>query len=437
MLIKFLGASKTVTGSCYLVTTKNSRFLIDCGMFQGPEVEKINFDSFKFDPSTIDFVILTHAHLDHCGLLPKLVKEGFSGTVFSTPYTFKISQSILLDSAKLQANYNNRYNSPQLYNTSDALNVLNKFVTHDTDKEIVHNDVKFIFRKASHILGAVSIEIYNGKDSITFSGDLGRCNDQLIGQYSNLYKTTSVYVMESLYGDSDHQSIQTSNSELLNILHSTFSRNGIVMIPVFAVHRSLLMISILQDLINQKLLDTSTKIVLDSPLAESIARVYSEYNSRLDLSQFNNLIYKKRDLKKNNKSSKRIILAGGGMANGGRILSYFKQYISSPRNSVVFVGFQAEETLGRSLTEGIKTISIDENSIPVLSEIYKLDGYSAHADKSELLWWISRFDMNIIKKVFLVHAEESKSISFKNSLQKLYPNLEIIIPEMYHEENLV
>ncbi|MBP9758098.1 MBL fold metallo-hydrolase [Candidatus Dojkabacteria bacterium] len=437
MQIKFLGASKTVTGSCYLVSTENHRFLVDCGMFQGPDVEMINYNDFQFDASNIDFVILTHAHLDHCGLLPKLVKHGFKGAIYCTAYTMKIAEKILFDSAKLQENNKNTYSSEPIYNTSDVIITLSQFITHDTNKEIVHNDVEFIFRKASHILGAVSVEVYYGNESVTFSGDLGRLDDLLIGHYENIYRTTSNYIMESLYGDKNHRNIMESNNELRNIVNSTFSRDGIVMIPVFALHRSLLMILTLQNLIDQNLISSSTKIVLDSPLAEKLARVYSEFNSGLNLSNFSNLIFQKSDLKRNNKGDKRIILAGGGMANGGRILNYFRSHISGANNSVIFVGFQAEETLGRRLIEGAKLIEIDSKQYTVSAEVLNIEGYSAHADKSELLWWLSRFDKTLIKRIFLTHAEFEKSKNFKTVLEDLYCNTKIIIPEMYHEEELV
>jgi metallo-beta-lactamase family protein len=434
MKIKFCGASKTVTGSCYYFETESTKFLVDCGMFQGPDVEELNKEAFKFNPEEVDFLLLTHAHLDHCGLIPKLVRAGFKGTIYSTPYTQKISESILLDSAKLQEEGMRRRNLSSIYNTQDAINSIRLFESKEIDKEIIHNDVKFIFRKASHILGAVSIEIYNGNESITMSGDLGRTNDRLIEPYNNNYNTTHTYVMESLYGDRNHEEMDKSVDRLTTIVNNTLERNGIVMIPVFAMHRSLLMIDIIQELINQKRIRDDVKMALDSPLANKIANVYKEYNSRLNLSNFPSLVYKKRDLLKHNTKNFRIILAGGGMANGGRILNYFKRHITNKNNTVMFVGYQAEETLGRELVEGARTIELDSKIYTVAAEIVNIEGFSAHADQSELLWWISRFRKEEIRKVFLVHSEIEKSNVLKTKLNERFPGLDINIPDMYQEE---
>lgn len=344
-----------------------------------------------------------------------------------------MTESILLDSAKLQDFNSRRNNLIPLYSTQDAVDSIQLFKTEILDKEINHNDVKFIFRKASHILGAVSIEVYHRGESVTFSGDLGRLNDRLIDQYSNNYNTTTNYVIESLYGDHDHESLEVSIERLTNIVNKTIERNGIVMIPVFAMHRSLLMIDIIQELINQNKIPRSTRMVLDSPLATKLADVYKEYNSRLNLSNFPNLLFKKRDLLKHNTSNVKIILAGGGMANGGRILSYFKQNIQRQNNTVLFVGYQAEETLGRALVEGAKTVEIDSKVYTVAAEILNIEGFSAHADQSELLWWMARYDIEKIKKVFLVHAEIEKSTAFKTKLAEKYPSLDVEIPDMYEE----
>lgn len=437
MKITFLGASKTVTGSCYLVESQGIKFLIDCGMFQGPDVEHLNKESFKFDPKEIDFVILTHSHLDHCGLLPKLTKDGFTGNIYCTNYTRKITESILLDSAKLQEkNYDLEANFQTLYSTNDAFGTINRLFTQPIDKELQHEHLKFIFRKASHILGAISVEIYAENTAITFSGDLGRRNDRLIDTYNDNYNTTPYVVTESLYGDTDHENMDVSLKNLSNIVNNTFKRNGIVMIPVFAIHRSLLMIDVLEELIVQNQLPKDTKIILDSPLAARVAEVYKEHNSRLNLSNFPHLVYKKQHIKKFNKGKNTVILAGGGMANGGKILGYFKRYISNRDNSVIFVGFQAEETLGRKIVEGEKSIEIDQKAITVAAEIHNLNGFSAHADQSELLWWFSRFNKDMVKKVFLVHAEEPKSQAFKAKLLEQYPNLQIEIPGIGYSEEL-
>lgn len=434
MKIDFFGASQTVTGSCYLITVENIKILIDCGMFQGSDVEHLNIENFRFNPAEINLVILTHAHLDHCGLIPKLVKEGFNGKIICTPYTYNIAKLILLDSAKIQSK---RAQLEQLYTTNDVVSSLDLFTTIDLDKEFIHKCFKIIFRKASHVLGAASVELYSPSGSITFSGDLGRQNDALIGPYNNNYNTTDSYVMESLYGDRVHPDISESNHNLTTIVNNTFLRGGIVMIPVFALHRSMLVIDIIQKLIDQRLLDNDTKIILDSPLAVKINEQYGQYNSRLKLENYRNLLFKNSDLKKYNKGSKRIILAGGGMVNGGRILSYLKSYISDKRNSIIFVGYQAPDTLGHTILNGAKTIDIDYKSYKVASEVVKLEGYSAHADQMELIWWINRFNKENIKNIYLVHSEFASSSILKTLLQNSFPNSKIIIPEMYHSEEII
>lgn len=434
MKIDFLGASQTVTGSCYQVTIQDINVLIDCGMFQGSDVEHLNNEGFRFNPSDIELLILSHAHLDHCGLIPKLVKEGFKGKILCTPYTYNIAKLILLDSAKIQSK---QTRLQQLYTTDDVVSALDLFMTIDLNREFIHKCVKIILRNASHVLGAASVELYGPSGSITFSGDLGRQNDLLIDPYNNNYSTTDSYVMEALYGNRTHPDISESNDTLTTIINNTFLRDGIVMIPVFALHRSILIIDIIQKLIDQKLLDTNTKIILDSPLAVKINEQYGQYNSRLKLDNYRNLLYKNSDLKKHNKGSKRIILAGGGMVNGGRILSYLKTYISNKRNSIIFVGYQAPDTLGHTILNGARTINIDYKSYEVASEIIKLEGYSAHADQKELIWWINRFDKEIIKNIYLVHSEFASSSVLKNLLQNSFPTSKIIIPEMYHSDEII
>lgn len=447
--IKFLGAAQTVTGSCYLVETNNSKFLIDCGMFQGPEVEHLNLEDLNFDASKIDFVLLTHAHIDHSGMLPKLIVNGFDGPIYATHHTIQITSHLLLDSAKLQENAYKKgepygkYTQVRgiVYNTKDANQTIQKFKVQQINEffsPIENTNIRFI--KAGHILGAVSIEIViqeEEKDKkIVFSGDIGRLNSHLDQTFDVNHRWDPEYViMESLYGSQIHPDRDESARELIKIISETTSKGGNVYIPSFAVQRTQ---EILNDIKNAKdfyLLPENLEVWLDSPLAQKVTEIYvSALQENVDnLFDFPGLRYIKKYSQSVALNKKRgiVVIAGSGMADGGRILNHFERCLENRKNSIVFVGFQAEGTLGRELVEGSKNIKIGRKNIKVRSNISHLTGFSAHGDKNDYVSWLNRYNNVDLRKVFLVHAEPQRSAELQEILNTHSYNS--IIPERLSE----
>lgn len=425
--VQFLGASGTVTGSCYLVTTDTSKFLIDCGMYQGPDVEARNLDDFDFDPSTIDFVLLTHAHLDHIGLLPKLVRHGFAGKIYATMHSVQIGTIILLDAAKIQEN-NFTQGRPwqfagkveMIYDTKDAeqtLTMFNSVNLNETFSPVDGVEVKYVH--AGHILGAASLEIKINGEVIVFSGDIGRTEHVLIGGFDPTHQLDAKYiVMESLYGGEYHPKRKESVAEMMQIVQKTLSRGGSVFIPTFAVQRTQELLNDFKIAKESGALGKDVPVWLDSPMAQEVTRIYGSALDHTEDSLFNfpNLGYVKhaRQSARISKRPGQIILAGSGMANGGRILQHLAHNLGNKKNSVIFVGYQAEATLGRSLVEGAKSIQIDGLNVEVGAEIHYLHGFSAHGDTNDYKAWIGRYYNDGLSKVFLVHSEPERAKAMKD-----------------------
>jgi metallo-beta-lactamase family protein len=375
MKIRFLGAARTVTGSCFLVKTKYKNFLVDCGMFQGVEFESRNNEKFDFDPHNIDFVLLTHSHLDHCGMLPKLFKHGFRGKVYMTPPTRGVVENMLLDSAKVQgykfresqdrannsvgkSNSNTSLAYP-IYNTRDVLGLLDTIDTVPFGKKIrISEDISFKFLQVGHALGASSIQISAEGKEILFSGDIGNSRSILDSNFDWPRKADYI-VMESLYGGRNHESRDITERKLVEKINNTLGRNGNVLIPAFTYQRSQEMLYVLKTLINEGKISRDVRVYLDSPLAirntEIYKRHYKSLNPKVvkkvrsgeDLFSCRNFIFTKkgRDSKRINKKRGSIILAGHGMCVGGRIRHHLLHNLSDKRSSLFFVGFQAPSTL--------------------------------------------------------------------------------------------
>ncbi|MCA9379548.1 MBL fold metallo-hydrolase [Candidatus Dojkabacteria bacterium] len=440
--ITFLGATETVTGSCYLVQYGNSKFLIDCGLFQGEDVYKRNFDEFDFNASEIDFVVLTHAHMDHSGLLPKLFRKGFTGKIYTTPPTTQLAEILLLDAAKIQeSNYsrdNQNGNTDIIYTTFDSLNAIAGLVSVDFDEEVnISEDIKFTFRKAGHILGASSVFINLGEKKIVFSGDLGRVDEAIIESFINLQENkynADYVVMESLYGGVVHQTRPDATNELINLINETIKRGGNVVIPSFAVHKTQEILEILKEAFAKNLIDQEVQVVLDSPLAIKATSIYSNNTTFFDPVKYNltdpqivrnifnfpNLKVTrthKQSLKSSNKI-KSIFIAGSGMAEGGRVIRHLINNLPHKNNMVIFVGYQAEGTKGREILEGQKEIELDRKRVKINADIKRIEGFSSHGDHNDLLEWLKNFDQTGLKKVFLTHADPDRSEAFKTALDE-------------------
>ncbi len=442
MKIKFCGAAAGVTGSCHLLSTENHKILLDCGQFQGGKAQDaLNEEPFPFDPSEIECVVLSHAHIDHCGRLPLLVKRGFKGAIYCTDATADLLEVMLKDSGFIhekEAEWQSRKNEragrkpvEPLYTVKDSEETLKyvRPVMYDQLFEI-NDEMKVVFNDAGHILGSAIIELWTAEDDnvykTVFSGDLGVL-DRPILRDPTIIKKADYVIMESTYGNRLHPENATSIEQLLDIVIKTTRRGGTVVIPSFAVGRT-------QELIyefNRFYLERpeykdeleKLTVYIDSPMATSAtevfrrnAQVFDEETKAYILKGDNPLDFPNLRFTRSTAESQalnmdrkpKIIISASGMCEAGRIRHHLKHNLWDPKSSVIFVGYQAEGTLGRMLTEGQKDVVLFGEAVHVNAEIYNLEGFSGHADKEGLLGWLSGFKVKP-KQLFLVHGElESK-----------------------------
>lgn len=436
MKIHFLGGAGTVTGSKTLIEHNNLRILIDCGMFQGiKSLRELNREPLGVLPQTIDFVVLTHGHLDHCGWLPKLVADGFDGKIFCTRPTKEISRLILYDSAKIQEeeakkaneeNYSKHSPAEPLYTIEDVDAVIPKFRVVEKNIEIqLDNDVFFKFFYAGHILGACSIELQIDGKVLVFSGDIGQDDDVLMFAPQKPINGDYIF-LESTYGNRLHP--QTNPLlELETIINNTFQKGGTVVIPSFAVERVQTMMYLIWQLKKaNKIPDIS--YIIDTPMGINVLDVFKENRlwHKLTFEECNemckvftlisdyqdsmNAVYDKRP---------KVVIAASGMITGGRVLSYLEHLIGKPENTVTLVGYQAEGTRGRKLLEGAQEIKIHGKYYPVLANILLIESLSAHGDQTDLLNWLSEIKIKP-KKVFLVHGENEAADELRLKVKERY-----------------
>ncbi|WP_457562575.1 MBL fold metallo-hydrolase RNA specificity domain-containing protein [Caminibacter pacificus] len=441
------GAAKIVTGSAHMLDTGNSKILIDCGMFQGLN-EHLNYDPLGFDPKEIDALIITHGHLDHVGRIPLLYKYGFKGKVFAHPATFDIAKVVLMDSAKLQEeDYETRFRKAQrrgkehlvrkpLYTRDDVKAIFKKMdkVKIDYDKKIkITKDIKAVFKDAGHILGSSFVELefenLGIKKHIVFSGDLGNKDNEVLPPPQKPTIADALFI-ESTYGDRNHKSFEESKIEFKKVIIDTLLSGGNVIIPTFAIERAQQVLCLLKEMSEEGSLPREAKVFLDSPMANKVTAVYKKWSHLLSK---NCQKYKKHPfefpqlrLVKDVEESKKIneisrgavIIAGSGMCTGGRILHHLKHRIWNPKNSVLFVGYQAKGTMGRDIVDGAKFIKIFHEEIIVRAKIHTINGFSAHADQKELLEWMNEFDN--LDRIFLIHGEYEKQVVFKSVIRNFF-----------------
>jgi len=444
MKITFCGAAKIVTGSCYLIEFKGIKFLVDCGMFQGrKETTRRNYLPFPFDPKEISYVFLTHAHIDHSGLIPKLVNQGFNGKIYSTSATADLTMALLEDSGhihEMEVEHENRRRGRQglpprkpLYTKQQAVNCkyLFKRLTYDSLSTITKG-LQVRYRDAGHILGSAIIEMYlneNGREKkIVFSGDLGQWDVPIVKNPTMIEEADYVLV-ESTYGDRLHSNPKERNKKLLRYCKETYARGGIVMIPVFAVERTQEILFEISKLIKKNKFP-EMKVFLDSPLAIRVTNIFRRHRECFEKKiisnykrpfKFKNLIYTKRatdSMRLNHIQEPCVILAGSGMCTAGRIRHHFKNHIWKSKNTVIFVGYQADHTLGRFIIEGAKKIKMMGIEVVVKAAIERINSFSAHSDKDELVKWMKGFKAKP-KKVFIVHGEPKSQKALKDNLSSI------------------
>ncbi len=458
MHIEFHGADREVTGSCHLLEYRGTRILVDCGLYQGGrELDEENRRPLGFDPGTIDFLLLTHAHLDHCGRIPMLPAAGFRGEIVTTSATRELARLVMLDSAHLQeeeaerrarqaSRHHGRQQAPSpLYTTLDALNCLDFFgrtAEYGRPLELTEG-IRVTFHDAGHILGSASplVELGQGAERrrILFSGDLGY-NGRAILRDPQVPAEADVVVMETTYGDRRHKALGPSLEELYGAIGDTLERGGDVVIPSFALERTQEVLYYLREGVEHRRLPRNLPVFLDSPMAISATEIFRRHPECYDAETLG-LFQEGRDpfalprlhftrdtaasMALNQVEGGAVIMAGSGMCTGGRVRHHLKHHLWRAESAVVFVGYAAQGTLARRIIDGARAVRIFGEEIPVRARIHTIGGFSAHADSDELLAWHRRIARP--RQTFLVHGEPEAMHAFARRLG----DTEVIMPELH------
>ena len=463
MKLSFHGAARGVTGSCHLLQCAGKRILVDCGFYQGSrELQEDNADAFGFDAASIDYLLLTHAHLDHCGRIPLLVSRGFAGEIITTAASRELARLIMLDAAGLQeeeARYQNRRAgrrgksadvSVPLYTTLDALNALEYFgrtALYDQALQLAPG-IQATFINAGHILGSACLDLQLTEGSrqrrILFSGDLG-LSERPILRDPAVPPAADIVVMETTYGDRQHKELEPSVEELYLAINETVERGGNVIIPTFALERAQELLFYLHAGKTQGGLPDFLQVFLDSPMAISATEIfrrhpecYDEETAELfarghDPFKFPGLHFTRETAESmaiNQVSSGAVIMAGSGMCTGGRVRHHLKKHLGRTHSSVVFVGYAARGTLARRIVDGARTVSIFGDDYPVRAQVHTIGGFSAHAGQTELLAWHRQTGSP--ETTFLVHGEKDSMAAFS----RLLKDTRVEMPELHQEFEL-
>ncbi|MEA3497802.1 MAG: MBL fold metallo-hydrolase [Campylobacterota bacterium] len=422
------GAAGEVTGSCHLLTIGKIKILIDCGMFQGEESE-LNFDEFGFDPEDINYLIVTHAHLDHIGRIPLLVKKGFNKKIISTQATSSIAQLMLKNSAGILET-----KKKILYNTNDAEQSLQYFGTYlECDQSMVlDGDIKITFKNAGHILGAVSVKFEfqdEGIDkSVVFSGDIGQ-KERVITAPIQFWHDANYLFVESTYGASNHNDLNISIEKFKKQILKTLGDGGTIVIPSFALERTQEILYLLKQMSEEGQLE-DIPVFLDAPLAINVTKTFMNYpnlfsynvgkiildgGDPFNFKELNNTYSKEESKRINEHLGAKIIIAGSGMCEGGRVNYHLIRYLSDKKNLALFVGFQVNSTLGKKISSGLDKVKILDIDVNVKAKVSFVSGFSAHADQKEILEWIDT--MENLYCVYLIHGETNQLQTLKRKVK--------------------
>lgn len=434
MHIQFAGAAGEVTGSCTKLTIHDTNILVDCGLFQGGRyVEEKNYNPFPFNAHEIDAVVMTHAHLDHCGRLPKLVNQGFMGKIYATEPTRDLISLILLDSAGLMADEAERHGHPPLYTEEDVVQTMERFHPLPYDEPVkIAPDVVCTLHNAGHVLGSSFIELKGEGKSVIFSGDIGNYPVPLLPQAEDL-PAANALVLESTYGNRNHHGYRQGIETLEQAIRDTVKDKGVLLIPAFSLERTQELLAMIDTALAAHRIP-QLSAYLDGPLGIKVGRVYEKYDEYMSkqaqaaqqkeadksILTFPNLVITESTEQSkmiNNVEPPKLIIAGSGMMQGGRILHHLKRYLPSATTRVLVVGHQVEGALGRQLLDGAPTVTIHGEKVPVHAKIISIDAFSSHMDKDQLLTWIKTMPTKP-KTIFLNHGEEEARAALGETIKQ-------------------
>lgn len=422
MRLTFYGGVKAVSGANYLLESGDTRILVDCGMHQGSNFcEKHNFEPFAYEPKSIASVFVTHAHIDHIGRLPKLYREGFRGTIYSTPPTKDFSELMLIDSEHIIAEDAKRFKKEPIYNIAAVNDVVSAWQGVPYHTPIRVGPFTVTFYNAGHILGSSIVAVAAEGKTIVFSGDLGNSPAPIIGD-KEFVGDADVVVIESTYGNRLHEPSDTRKEALEDVIEDTVKSGGVLMIPAFAMERTQELLYEINNLVEQGRIPR-VPIYIDSPLALKLTNIYKKYEAYFDAETrakigrgdaiFNfpglQTAFTTEESKAiNDVPPPKVIIAGSGMSNGGRILHHEFRYLPDPNSTIIFVGYQSVGTLGRVILDGAREVKIFGETIPVRCRVKSIPAYSAHADQEQLLAWLYPLRARA-KKVFVIQGEAGAS----------------------------
>lgn len=450
MKVKFLGASGTVTGSCYLLTSQSSHSIfIDCGMFQGSmQLENLNYSKFDCDPSQTDGMVLTHAHMDHCGRIPRLFDQGFSGPIYMNNPTREITEITLLDSAKIGVSENGKY---ALYDKQDVEQVLRHFKIVEYHKPFKVGDFEVEMYDAGHILGSTSLVIKDLTSTgevkkIVFSGDIGNYPQDLIKK-TEFILSGDVVVMESTYGDKTHPN-EDPSQRLQEEINQIEQSGGVLLIPAFSIERSQEVLHKIFHLQKSGKIKGSTQIFFDGPMGQRVSQVFMGYRELYNdefASDFETgnpfhfpgltVIESRQDSAQIDEVREpKVIIAGSGMMNGGRILGHAAKYLPVPTTRLFIVGYQAEGTLGRQILDGEREVEIEKQHIKINGQVNQTQSMSSHADQPRLLEWLKQ--VQGVKKVFLTHGEDPARTALSEKIKSDLAINQVEMPQRNQEFEL-
>ncbi len=412
-----------VTGANYLLSAGDDKVLVDCGLYQGGYYcEQHNFEPFPYDPASIEAVFVTHAHIDHTGLLPKLFRHGFRGTVYSTPPTKDVARELLLDSEDLLLREAEREGKPPLYSVEDVEGIMSRWRGVEYESPFAVKGFTATFKNLGHIFGSSSIYLEGEGKKIVFSGDLGNYAPPLLQESDMLEPGANYCLIESAYGDRLHEDVGERSDRLEDIIEETVRAKGTLVIPAFAMERTQKLLFVINDLVENGRIP-QVPVFVDSPLAIGLTAVYKgneQYFNKAakDVLAHDKSLFSFPGLKTtltaaesraiNDVPSPKIVIAGSGMSQGGRILYHEKRYLPDPKSAVLFIGYQVAGSLGRQILDGAQSVTIFGEEVPVRCRVASIGSYSAHADQRRLLEWLYPGRLSL-EKVFVVQGEKKAS----------------------------